>query len=611
MPASSPTMTDEVNFLAGVTAGGIVVSPSFATLMGEATDKTAAAPGTAATYDNASSKAFKYGSATPGTSSGVITFAYNPASNYTAVEEGLYQSSMALWSAEANVTFVLTTNYASAGFQITRGTDKSAYATNTNNSPVAVGGNVVGVTTTGLLSIDTSATPSFGPLVSVNAGDGYPAGTIVHELGHVLGLGHAGPYNGKVNEATQQYSQYDTGLYSIMSYIDPKTTTSKYYSSYSVAGTNWGAYTGPETPMSLDIAAIQNLYGLPTTTPLSGGQVFGYNSNITGALGSYFDFTKNTTPVLTIWDAGANNTLDLSGYSAASTVNLNAGAFSSTSGLVNNIGIAMNTIVNTAIGGSGDDSFTVNSGADTIDGMGGNNTAVFSGNKADYSLFNTGGVIKVTKLSNNVVDSASNISTFQFADGNVAASSVTCFSHGTLIATPSGDVAVEHLSIGDLVVTATGDQRAIKWIGRRSYTGRFFLANPGVRPIRFAAGALGGGLPLRDLLISPEHAMLLNGMLIPARCLVNGSTIATDRDCDRVDYVHIELDSHDVILAEGAASETFLDDDSRAMFHNAAEYTALYGEADTQSRFCAPRIEHGFALQAVLDGLPGASALAA
>ncbi len=141
--------------------------------------------------------------------------------------------------------------------------------------------------------------------------------------------------------------------------------------------------------------------------------------------------------------------------------------------------------------------------------------------------------------------------------------------------------------------------RPIKWLGRRSYADRFLVANPGVQPIRLCAGSLGEGLPRRDLLVSPDHAMFLHGMLIPARFLVDGSSIVQERRLQRVDYFHVELDSHDVLLAEGAPSESFLDDDSRGMFHNAHEFAALYPAATVPGGFCAPRVESGFELEAI------------
>ena len=176
---------------------------------------------------------------------------------------------------------------------------------------------------------------------------------------------------------------------------------------------------------------------------------------------------------------------------------------------------------------------------------------------------------------------------------------IACYCSGTLIVTDCGEVPVEALAIGDTTTTASGQHRPIKWIGRRSYAGRFLAANPNVQPIRFRVGSLGGGLPRRDLLVSPEHAMFLDGLLIPAGCLVNGSTITQERGLERVDYYHVELDSHDVLLAEGAPSESYLDDDSRGVFHNAHEFAVLYPNARTQGQFYAPRMTDGYQLEAI------------
>ena len=165
--------------------------------------------------------------------------------------------------------------------------------------------------------------------------------------------------------------------------------------------------------------------------------------------------------------------------------------------------------------------------------------------------------------------------------------------------TACGGLPVEGLAIGDTLVTASGQHRPIKWIGRRSYAGRFLAANPNLQPIRFHAGSLGDGLPRRDLLVSPEHAMVLDDLLIPARCLVNGSTIVQEHGLQRIDYYHVELDTHDILLAEGAQSESYLDDDSRGMFHNVAEFKTLYPDAPNPGLFCAPKVDEGYELEAI------------
>jgi hypothetical protein len=182
-------------------------------------------------------------------------------------------------------------------------------------------------------------------------------------------------------------------------------------------------------------------------------------------------------------------------------------------------------------------------------------------------------------------------------DAFLTLETVACYCAGTRISTKAGEVAIEALRIGDQVVTIGGALQPIRWIGRRAYGGRFVAANPGVRPVRFRS--LGDGLPHRDLLVSPEHAMLLDGLLVPARCLINGTTIVQAHGSGDVHYIHIELAEHAVVLAEGAASETFLDDRSRGMFHNAADYAARYPDAPRARGFCARRVEAGAELDAI------------
>ena len=183
---------------------------------------------------------------------------------------------------------------------------------------------------------------------------------------------------------------------------------------------------------------------------------------------------------------------------------------------------------------------------------------------------------------------------------DISETSIACFCAGTRILTDRGEVRVEALAIGDRVITLSGAAEPIHWLGRRSYAGRLLAGRPALRPVLIRAGALGGGLPRRDLRISPLHAMYLDEVLIPAGQLINGSSIVRDEVCPGVDYLHVELAEHGVIWAEGSASETFLDDDSRGMFHNHAEYAALYpARLRPAMRWYAPRLDHGIPVEAI------------
>ncbi len=183
---------------------------------------------------------------------------------------------------------------------------------------------------------------------------------------------------------------------------------------------------------------------------------------------------------------------------------------------------------------------------------------------------------------------------------------VACYAAGTRIATPAGVAAVETLSIGDRVTTASGLSRPIRWIGRRSYGGRFLKGRSHLLPILFRAGSLGDDVPMRDLRVSPRHAMFLDGVLVPAEALVNGTDIIRDAEAETISYFHIELERHDLIIAEGAVSESFVDDDSRCMFLNAAEYAEIYPDMPrSEAIYCAPRVTEGYRLEAIRRRLEG------
>ncbi len=145
-----------------------------------------------------------------------------------------------------------------------------------------------------------------------------------------------------------------------------------------------------------------------------------------------------------------------------------------------------------------------------------------------------------------------------------------CFCAGTRIATPGGAVAVEDLRQGDDVLTADGRAMPVRWLGVQTVSTSF--ADPlRALPIRIRAGALGLNLPGRDLLLSPGHAVLLDGMLVHAGALVNGTSIIRATDMPELfHYFHVELDSHALLLAEGVLAESFLDGMEALPFDNAA-----------------------------------------
>lgn len=155
-----------------------------------------------------------------------------------------------------------------------------------------------------------------------------------------------------------------------------------------------------------------------------------------------------------------------------------------------------------------------------------------------------------------------------------------CFLRGTTIATPQGERPVEALAIGDLVSTLGGVSRPVKWIGRRSFQRRFVGPRSEANPVVFKAGSLGQGLPFADLSVSGKHAMLFDGVFVRAEDLVNGTTITRDSTVELIEYFHVELETPDVLFANGAAAETYANHNSRRMFSNWQEYVDLYGSED-------------------------------
>lgn len=151
-----------------------------------------------------------------------------------------------------------------------------------------------------------------------------------------------------------------------------------------------------------------------------------------------------------------------------------------------------------------------------------------------------------------------------------------CFLSGTRILTDRGDVNVEDLTIGDLVNTANGFQ-PIKWIGQQTVDPNQVKSALRSHPICVKAGALGNNRPQRDLYLSPDHALLVEGLLINAGALVNGTSIIKTEPTDPFTYYHVELDVHALMVVEGIYAESYLPQtEDRHCYDNSDEFDTLY-----------------------------------
>jgi hypothetical protein len=166
-----------------------------------------------------------------------------------------------------------------------------------------------------------------------------------------------------------------------------------------------------------------------------------------------------------------------------------------------------------------------------------------------------------------------------------------CFISGSKIATPEGESCIEDLEIGDRVLVAFGSIQSVKWVGRQTVSTRFGPAER-LMPVRFAAGSLGEGVPHTDLTVTADHGMFVDGVICHAGALVNGVTITRvplSELGESFTVYHVETETHEIILANGAPAETFIDNVSRRVFDNFAEFEALYGDVPEMEELPYPR----------------------
>ncbi|HEY5300533.1 MAG TPA: Hint domain-containing protein, partial [Acetobacteraceae bacterium] len=208
---------------------------------------------------------------------------------------------------------------------------------------------------------------------------------------------------------------------------------------------------------------------------------------------------------------------------------------------------------------------------------------------SDFSVSETGGLVTVT-------------------------TDVACFLRGTRILTERGEVPVEALRAGDAVLTPDG-ARTVRWIGRRRIDAARHPHPERVWPVRIRRDAIADGVPRRDLLVSPDHGVFVDGVLMPARLLVNGATIRRDDAIRVVRYFHVELARHALLLADGLWAESYLDTGNRLMFENAGAPMILHpdfadaaGQARRAAGSCAPLARDPAAVEPIWHRLAGRAA---
>jgi hypothetical protein len=299
----------------------------------------------------------------------------------------------------------------------------------------------------------------------------------------------------------------------------------------------------------------------------------GADLKITGALSGSGQTRIEANATLTLQgNAAASQTLAFEGPGATLEATNGAGqtVAATLAGLVNGDSLLF-------------DNATITSTAYTYNG----------GNSGTLALLNGKTTLETLTLQGDYSDQEFSVSHIS-ATNSSKISLVACYRRGTKILTARGDVAVEDLAVGENVVTASGAKRPIRWIGHRTLGISRHPAPRDVWPVRIAADAFGAGLPRRDLWVSPGHNIVAEGVLIPACALLNGVSVA-QVEMGHVEYWHVELDAHDILLAEGLPAESYLDCGNRGDFANGGVCVTAFPDFKPAhwSQTCLPLAKEG------------------
>ncbi len=345
----------------------------------------------------------------------------------TAEGQYLAREALALWSDVTGVRF----NEVSAGGQITFDDNEEGAFADANDAGGIISSAHVNVSTDWLTRHGTDL-------------NSYSFQTYIHEIGHALGLGHAGDYNGSARYPFEATFLNDSWATSVMSYFDQGENT--YFAGLGFTPTYI------VSPMAADILAMSMMYGLSTTTR-SGDTTYGFNSNAGRAI---FDASRYTNVSYTIFDNGGIDTLNYSGFSANQRIDLNPEAFSNVGNRTGVVTIARGTVIENAIGGAGSDALIGNSVTNALNGGGGNDT--LTGGAGNDTL--TGGSGNDTFRDTAAGLNGDRIMDFQPGDriviSDANANGFTFSLNGSVLSFAGGSVVLQGVA-GQLAATAAPD----------------------------------------------------------------------------------------------------------------------------------------------------------